>query len=284
MGLGTAAQTVTLTANSISGFINGAGVQETWGAALTMVQNTVSGSKWGVKVVRGSPAIGTTSTESDNYLTNNMTGVYVDGDTTVAPVIRNCYISANTYGVQVRTHAKPDLGTGTNNRGNNYLAGNSAYCIWNRNSGNYPQVPAQYNYFGEWDCEDGDPPYCVYGNVDNSNGLCMEPEGATGSQMVETPLPPRGLRIASINPNPMLSTGVIHLSLEQGRTQVKVELFDVSGRLVRSFGEYEVGPGQHPVYWDGLNEQGVPVRSGIYFVRGRSTDGQRAGARILVAR
>ncbi|MBU8922925.1 MAG: T9SS type A sorting domain-containing protein, partial [Bacteroidales bacterium] len=49
--------------------------------------------------------------------------------------------------------------------------------------------------------------------------------------------------------------------------QVTMRIYDVAGRLVKTLidGTKDAGPHQHT--WDGLNNLGNPVASGIYFYR-----------------
>jgi beta-lactamase regulating signal transducer with metallopeptidase domain/biopolymer transport protein ExbD/flagellar hook assembly protein FlgD len=49
------------------------------------------------------------------------------------------------------------------------------------------------------------------------------------------------------------------------RTQVKIALRDIQGNTVRSFRDEVMEPGQYGVQWDGKDEEGEEVESGIYF-------------------
>ncbi|MBD3162648.1 MAG: hypothetical protein GF346_09775, partial [Candidatus Eisenbacteria bacterium] len=49
--------------------------------------------------------------------------------------------------------------------------------------------------------------------------------------------------------------------------RVRMDLFDVGGRLVRTLLDEYMTRGGHPVHWDGRNEQGARVGSGIYLLR-----------------
>jgi hypothetical protein len=48
------------------------------------------------------------------------------------------------------------------------------------------------------------------------------------------------------------------------RRAVSLVVYDIRGRRVRSLIESELRPGKHRVHWDGRNDRGVPVSSGIY--------------------
>lgn len=75
-----------------------------------------------------------------------------------------------------------------------------------------------------------------------------------------------GLRLS---PNPSTgSTQVVFETARRGLTTVDV--FDISGRRVRTVLSASVPPGRHGVTWDGKDEEGVPVAPGVYFVQLRS--------------
>lgn len=50
-------------------------------------------------------------------------------------------------------------------------------------------------------------------------------------------------------------------------SQVGLRIYDLTGRTVRTLVSGSVDPGIHRVAWDGTDERGVPVGSGVYIVR-----------------
>ena len=67
-------------------------------------------------------------------------------------------------------------------------------------------------------------------------------------------------------PNPLLGTGtMIAYRTAGGRGFLRI--FDSSGRQVRLLWEGSVSPGMKSVYWDGRDDSGTPVQSGVYFYR-----------------
>jgi flagellar hook assembly protein FlgD len=46
--------------------------------------------------------------------------------------------------------------------------------------------------------------------------------------------------------------------------RILVRVHDVSGRLVRTPVDSQVGPGKHAVSWDGTSDRGLAVASGVY--------------------
>ncbi|NOQ22677.1 MAG: PQQ-binding-like beta-propeller repeat protein [Candidatus Aegiribacteria sp.] len=79
------------------------------------------------------------------------------------------------------------------------------------------------------------------------------------------PEPSQRLKLCA-SPNPFRSSTSISLELsEPGYTSIMV--FDLAGRIVRSMAESELGAGKHSYIWDGTNQSGEPVASGLYICR-----------------
>ncbi|MCD4706880.1 MAG: PQQ-binding-like beta-propeller repeat protein [Candidatus Sabulitectum sp.] len=85
----------------------------------------------------------------------------------------------------------------------------------------------------------------------------------TGTGMNLNPSPLPGL---CTKPNPFHAFTTISFELsEPGYTTLKV--FNLSGRLVSSITESELGSGQYSYTWDGSNQNGESVSAGLYFCR-----------------
>jgi flagellar hook assembly protein FlgD len=54
-----------------------------------------------------------------------------------------------------------------------------------------------------------------------------------------------------------------------------VKVYDVRGTLVRTLSREVKTPGFYPIVWDGRNQGGQTVASGLYFVRMNSGTFQR---------
>ena len=50
-------------------------------------------------------------------------------------------------------------------------------------------------------------------------------------------------------------------------TRVSLQIFDIRGRVVRALVNARQAPGRYTARWDGRNDQGVSVSSGVYFYR-----------------
>jgi len=78
-------------------------------------------------------------------------------------------------------------------------------------------------------------------------------------------VPPR-LALASSAPNPWRDGTMIRFQLDRPRP-VKLQVFDIDGRLVRTLARESFGAGPHTVPWEGCDDSGQPVPSGIYYYR-----------------
>ncbi len=81
---------------------------------------------------------------------------------------------------------------------------------------------------------------------------------------------PRVNKISSNYPNPFNAKTKINFYLADVGYQpamVQMYIYDVTGRLVRKLIDERRYPGEHSVVWDGRNDSGGEVSSGVYFVR-----------------
>jgi outer membrane protein assembly factor BamB len=72
--------------------------------------------------------------------------------------------------------------------------------------------------------------------------------------------------LTCINPNPFCSSTEIGLHLGAG-ADVSLKIYDVAGRLVRTLVSVRLPAGRHSVAWDGTDDKGEPLPSGLYFCR-----------------
>jgi flagellar hook assembly protein FlgD len=86
----------------------------------------------------------------------------------------------------------------------------------------------------------------------------------------------------NVNPNPASRGAQIDLHLARD-ARVLVTVHDVTGRLVRTVIQHALARGVHNVAWDGADDRGEAVSSGIYFVRGEA-DGRSAVQKLVVTK
>lgn len=83
-------------------------------------------------------------------------------------------------------------------------------------------------------------------------------------------------------PNPARPGSRLRFSLPAESRGARLAVHDASGRRVRAFpGTY--GAGVHEVAWDGLDDRGRGVRSGVYFIRLEGA-GMKLSRRLVVVR
>jgi flagellar hook assembly protein FlgD len=71
-------------------------------------------------------------------------------------------------------------------------------------------------------------------------------------------------------PNPFNATTAIVYSLPNIGAQpapVRLTVYNILGEKVKSLVDDNQQPGRHIAYWDGTDQQGQPVASGVYFYR-----------------
>jgi len=71
-------------------------------------------------------------------------------------------------------------------------------------------------------------------------------------------------------PNPFNPSTTLSYSLPS-TSNVKLEIYDVMGRLIKSFTTNSQSSGTHQVVWDGTNSNGIKVSTGIYIYRFEAT-------------
>ncbi len=91
---------------------------------------------------------------------------------------------------------------------------------------------------------------------------------------------PGTFRLFANYPNPFNPTTVIPFGLPRAG-EVEIAIYTPLGQKVRTLVQGRYGSGVHKVQWDGRDDRGVPVTSGVYIYR-LSVNGQFQDARKLV--
>jgi len=81
---------------------------------------------------------------------------------------------------------------------------------------------------------------------------------------------PAALALGRLSPNPFNPRLRIPFDVPAPGADVRIEVFDVSGRRLRTLLDAPVAPGRHAVIWDGRSDGGSRAASGLYFVRMRA--------------
>jgi hypothetical protein len=77
---------------------------------------------------------------------------------------------------------------------------------------------------------------------------------------------PFNFGLGQISPNPMRKNTAIEFYLKSGQ-KTSLDVYDVSGQLVRNLVDHFVESGIHQVFWNGLDNKGISVPSGVYFLK-----------------
>jgi hypothetical protein len=122
----------------------------------------------------------------------------------------------------------------------------------------------------------------VSGELLDTDGRILGIRGA-GSAFEKTFEPAR-LRneLAQNYPNPFNPTTTIAYSVANA-TDVQLVIYDVTGARVRTLVNGPREANNHKVVWDGKNDQGDPVSSGVYFYVLRTTE-FRATKKLVILR
>jgi hypothetical protein len=89
-------------------------------------------------------------------------------------------------------------------------------------------------------------------------------------------------RLLAPAPNPFFSATTIGLELAQAGA-VSLGVYDVAGRQIRTLVAGERSAGRYQITWDGRNDAGARVASGMYFVR-LTSEGRTSTRPLLLAR
>ncbi len=96
----------------------------------------------------------------------------------------------------------------------------------------------------------------------NSNGIIITPN----YKLISSDVYPTDFKLFPNYPNPFNPTTTIKFTLPF-EIRVQIAIFDLSGRLVKVLVDKVMPAGEHFVTWDGTNESGEKVSSGVYIYR-----------------
>lgn len=92
---------------------------------------------------------------------------------------------------------------------------------------------------------------------------------------------PSNYRLEQNYPNPFNPSTRIEFSLPQAGN-ITLTIYDALGRTVRRLASGMTEAGQHAVVWNGSNEQGQAVSSGVYFYRLETANGSYSRKMVLL--
>jgi hypothetical protein len=92
---------------------------------------------------------------------------------------------------------------------------------------------------------------------------------------------PETVRIIGNEPNPFNAATVIRFALPRA-VRAELAVFDVTGRKVRSLVSGQLPAGTREVRWDGRDDFGRTVSSGVYLSRLRAGDVTATGRMLFL--
>ncbi len=97
-------------------------------------------------------------------------------------------------------------------------------------------------------------------------GMAMAKGGEVPVRVHTQAALPEKFELQQNYPNPFNPTTTIELALPQD-SEVQLVIYDISGRKVRTLVQAALPAGFHEIVWNGRNDAGQPVSSGVYLYR-----------------
>jgi hypothetical protein len=103
----------------------------------------------------------------------------------------------------------------------------------------------------------------------------------------EAPSIPVAFELSQNYPNPFNPSTTIKFTLPSrqdggGELATTLKIYNVLGEVVKTLADEPMAPGTHHIIWDGKDDQGTQVASGIYFYRLRAGDFQDTKKMVLM--
>ena len=99
--------------------------------------------------------------------------------------------------------------------------------------------------------------------------------------IIDDDLVPKQFALDQNYPNPFNSSTNISFMLPKAG-HVKLDVYDIAGRLVNTLVDADADTGQQTIIWDGTDRSGISVSSGIYFYTMRSDNDLKSRRMLLL--
>ncbi|OGB65896.1 MAG: hypothetical protein A2Y94_11520 [Caldithrix sp. RBG_13_44_9] len=141
----------------------------------------------------------------------------------------------------------------------------------------------KWRFYRSMAVSDSGDVYITYINDDNYNIILNKTKLPVISGIkTQTALKVKEYQLLPVYPNPFNSYTQISFKIPQ-TSKIMLEIYDLVGRRVKTLANETYQTGAHHIRWDGTNQYGGEVTTGIYFVR-LSTPGFKATHKILLMR
>lgn len=197
-----------------------------------------------------------TTTPSVWFVSPTMSGYSVDN---IAPGVPQAFV-ANIAGLNVDLAwdpaPEPDF---------------QFYRVYRDTDPNFDPSPAtlvQETATNSWQDTPPNPGTAYYklSAVDHAGNESDYAEASGTTDVGDSPDRPLAFALRAPAPNPF--SGATRIAFDLPRTaRVSLKVFDVAGRLVRTLADGELSGGEHAARWDGTNDSGLRVPTGVYLCR-----------------
>jgi hypothetical protein len=234
------------------------------------------------------------STTADSMLTENNYSVYVVTTHTTTPSVWFVSEPDSGYSVDnIAPGAPQNLTISYNTGSGNTLSWDAApepdfqfYRVYRSSDPNFIPAPEDIVHEGAtpaWN----DPEYdgwAVYYKVTTLDhaGNESDPSGGDTVTGPDDPRPPKRFALYANVPNPFNPTTRIRYQVPDGGALVTLRVYDVTGRLVRTLVDGTHSAGVKTVQWEGRDDRGIPVASGVYYYRMQAGTFSRTRSMVLL--
>jgi hypothetical protein len=231
-------------------------------AGLPYYASVTAGTQWGV--CTGGSAILKLNTENARPVTANRLAAGGVPHTVYGRLERSGHLDLDDLHLRIWVLSRPDEiltretpGTGCD----------SDY--WYTNVGNFPSSwNAGDTLSVEVTCEGAGQPgiaTVILSDAGSDDGGVIVLKESNPANRVEASVP-TDFKLYQNYPNPFNPETEIEFAVPH-KSEIDIRIFDMSGRLVKSLLSASVSAGRHKVRWDGRDESGRRVSSGVYLCR-----------------
>jgi parallel beta-helix repeat protein len=203
--------------------------------------------------------------KNSNVISGNPSGIKCD--TNAHAVVESTTVVSGTVGISALNGSDPDIGhaTGGLSVGHNIIHSHSSHHVVNLTPS--VTVMAENNW---WNATGGPKASKFSGAVDYTPWLSSAPSLAPvrwGGGATDDGAGPGLLRLSPNYPNPFNPTTRIEIEVPQAGSDLRLEIYDVAGRHVKTVAVGQFPGGTHQFRWDGRDDAGRQVASGVYLLR-----------------
>jgi hypothetical protein len=158
-----------------------------------------------------------------------------------------------------------------------YLDGETWVKLSTATDGFNDRVRAYFAIDTSWDASAGVSHSAVF------NAINMGPENPTSVMDEDNNTLPKPFTMEQNYPNPFNPNTTIQYTIPADYSgQLTLKIYDLRGALIRSLVNHSVKPGMHSAIWDGNDENGKKVSSGIYIYQLKIGQYARSNRMILL--